>query len=73
MIGGLQWKQWVMNSQGTIFADTLGAITISETGGYVQLKKRMFNDILTLTGAIRYDNQTNFDGRWTPRVFVKIG
>jgi len=68
IIGGLQWKQWVMNSQGTIFADTLGAITISETGGYVQLKKRMFDDFLTLTGAIRYDVQTNFDGRWTPRV-----
>jgi hypothetical protein len=68
IIGGLQWKQWVMNSQGTIFADTLGAIKISETGGYVQLKKRMFDDFLTLTGAIRYDVQTNFDGRWTPRV-----
>ena len=68
VIGGLQWKQWVMNSQGTIFADTAGAITISETGGYVQLKKRMFDDFLTLTGAIRYDVQTNFDGRWTPRV-----
>jgi hypothetical protein len=67
IIAGLQWKQWVMNSQGTIFADSAGAITISEKGGYVQLKKKMFDDFLTLTGAIRYDNQTNFDGRWTPR------
>ena len=72
VIGGLQWKQWVMNSQGTIFADTLGAITINETGGYVQLKKRMFDDLLTLTGAIRYDVQTNFDGRWTPRVTAVV-
>lgn len=72
IIGGLQWKQWVMNSQGTIFADTAGAITISETGGYLQLKKRMFDDFLTLTGAIRYDVQTNFDGRWTPRVTAVI-
>ena len=31
VIGGLQWKQWVMNSQGTIFADSAGAIKISET------------------------------------------
>ena len=68
MIAGVQWKQWVMNSQGTIFADSAGAIKISETGAYMQLKKRLFDDFLTLTGAIRYDDQTNFDGRWTPRV-----
>jgi hypothetical protein len=68
VMAGLQWKQWVMNSQGTIFADSAGAIKISEKGGYLQLKKRLFDDFLTLTGAIRYDNQTNFDGRWTPRV-----
>ena len=67
IIGGLQWKQWVLNSQGTIFADTAGAIKINETGGYLQLKKKMFNDFLTLTSAIRWDKQTNFDGRWTPR------
>ena len=67
IIAGLQWKQWVLNSQGTIFADSAGTINISETGGYMQLKKRLFDDFLTLTGAIRYDKQTNFDGRWTPR------
>jgi outer membrane receptor for ferrienterochelin and colicin len=68
VMAGLQWKQWVMNSQGTIFADTAGPIKISEKGGYIQLRKKLFDDFLTLTGAIRYDNQTNFDGRWTPRV-----
>src|SRR6185503_1851938 len=68
MIGGLQWKQWVLNSQGTIFADSAGKININEVGGYLQLKKKMFDDFLTLTGAIRWDKQTNFDGRWTPRV-----
>lgn len=68
VMAGLQWKQWVMNSQGTIFADTTGPIKISEKGGYVQVRKRLFDDFLTLTGALRYDNQTNFDGRWTPRI-----
>jgi outer membrane receptor protein involved in Fe transport len=68
VMAGLQWKQWVLNSQGTIFADTAGAIKISEKGGYLQLRKRLFDDFLTLTGAVRYDNQTNFDGRWTPRI-----
>jgi outer membrane receptor for ferrienterochelin and colicin len=68
MIGGVQWKQWVLNSQGTIFADTAGAITINEIGGYMQLKKKMFDEFLTMTGAIRWDKQSNFDGRWTPRI-----
>ncbi len=67
VITGVQWKQWVMNSSGTIFADSAGTINISEAGGYVQLKKKFFDDFLTLTGAVRYDKQTNFDGRWTPR------
>jgi outer membrane receptor protein involved in Fe transport len=72
VIGGIQWKQWILNSQGTIFADTAGKITLSEKGGYVQLRKKLFDDILSLTGAIRYDNQTNFDGRWTPRIAAVI-
>ena len=72
VIGGIQWKQWILNSQGTIFADTAGKITLSEKGGYLQLRKKLFDDILSLTGAIRYDNQTNFDGRWTPRIAAVI-
>ncbi len=68
VLAGVQWKQYVMNSQGTLFADTLGVLKINETGGYVQLKKTMFNDVLTLTASGRYDKQTNFDGRFTPRV-----
>lgn len=67
IIVGAQWKQWVMNSQGTIFADTAGSIKVSETGGYVQLKKKLFGDVLTLIASGRYDKQTNFEGKFTPR------
>jgi len=67
MIVGAGWKQWVLNSQGTIFADTAGAIKINEAGAFLQLKKSFLNDVLTLTAAGRYDKQTNFDGRFTPR------
>lgn len=67
VIMGANWKQWVMNSQGTIFADTVQKIRINEYGGYIQLKKKLFNDILTLTASGRYDKQTNFEGRFTPR------
>jgi outer membrane receptor protein involved in Fe transport len=83
VIAGVQWKQWVMNSQGTLFADNTdsigytkvpfrGNIKVNETGGYVQLRKRLFDELLTLTGAIRYDKQTNYDGRWTPRLTAVI-
>ncbi|MDZ4795520.1 MAG: TonB-dependent receptor [Bacteroidota bacterium] len=72
VIVGTQWKQWVLNSQGTIFADTLGAIKVNETGGYIQLKKKLLNDVLTLTASGRYDKQTNFDGKFTPRVAAVI-
>ncbi len=65
---GVSWKEWVMNSRGTIFADTLTNLRINEYGAYVQLKKALFKDILTLTASGRYDKQTNFDGRFTPRV-----
>lgn len=67
IIVGTQWKQFVMNSQGTIFADTLGKLKISEVGGYAQLKKALFDNFLTLTVSGRYDKQTNFEGRFTPR------
>jgi outer membrane receptor protein involved in Fe transport len=72
VIAGAQWKQYVLNSEGTLFADTAGHILINEYGGYIQLKKKLLNDILTLTAAGRYDKQTNFEGRFTPRFAAVI-
>lgn len=67
VIVGAQWKQYVLNSEGTLFADTTGKIRINEYGGYIQLTKKLFNNFLTLSAAGRYDKQTNFEGRFTPR------
>lgn len=72
VIGGVQWKQWVLNSGGTIFDDDLGKIKVNEVGGYAQLRKKLFNEKLTLTAAGRYDKQTNFEGRFTPRITAVI-
>ncbi|MEI9945216.1 MAG: hypothetical protein WDN26_13490 [Chitinophagaceae bacterium] len=53
IVTGVQWKQYVLNSKGTIFADNTdtligfakianrGNIKINETGGYVQLRKKI--------------------------------
>ncbi len=67
VVAGVSWKQWVMNSQGTIFADTSQVIRINEYGAFIQLKKSLFNDYLTLSASGRFDKQTNFDPRFTPR------
>ncbi len=68
VIVGAQWKQWALNSGGTLFDDANGVIRINETGGYVQLRKKLFNEFLTVSVSGRYDKQTNFDGKFTPRV-----
>ncbi len=67
VITGANWKLYNLNSKGTIFSDTTGPIKVSEYGAYVQLRKKIFNDALTLTAAGRYDKHKNFDGRFTPR------
>jgi outer membrane receptor for ferrienterochelin and colicin len=64
---GIGTKEYVLNSQGTIFADTAGTISINETGGFAQVQKGFLNELLKLTAAVRYDKSTNFTGRFTPR------
>lgn len=67
MLVGASGRQYVLNSQGSIFADTAGKIKINEYGGYVQLQKKILHDVLKLTGSVRYDKNDNFEGKFTPR------
>jgi outer membrane receptor protein involved in Fe transport len=67
IVGG-NFKRYLLNSEGTLFADSAGKIGINEYGGFVQITKRMFNDFLKLTVSGRYDKNENFDGRFTPRI-----
>lgn len=69
---GLSSKQYVLNSEGTLFADTAGNIKINEFGAYAQLSQRFLNDVLKLTVSGRYDKNTNFKGRFTPRATAVI-
>lgn len=67
-LGG-SWRQYVMNSDGTIFTDYDGPIRYEEYGAYAQLVKRFLaEDRLKLTASIRYDKSQNFDGSFSPRV-----
>ena len=65
-------RQYILNSQGTIFADTAGKIKINEYGAYLQLQKKFIKDILKLTGSIRYDKNDNFEGQFTPRISALV-
>jgi outer membrane receptor protein involved in Fe transport len=69
---GANFRRFILNSAGTIFADTAGTIGINEVGGYVQLQKWVLPDLLKLTVSGRYDKNENFDGRFTPRATALI-
>ncbi|WGH74796.1 TonB-dependent receptor [Tenacibaculum tangerinum] len=66
-VGG-SYRQYRLNSFGTIYTDADGPIKYGEYGLYTQLQKKMMDDRLKFTGSIRYDKSDNFDGNFTPRV-----
>jgi outer membrane receptor protein involved in Fe transport len=71
MLMGGSYKQYVLNSGGTLFADSLNPIKISEYGAYMQLSRKIMNRVnLTVSG--RYDKNENFKGRVTPRATALI-
>jgi outer membrane receptor protein involved in Fe transport len=71
LIGG-NWRQFQLSSQGTLFADTAGTIRINEIGAYMQISQKLFGDRLKITASGRYDKNTNFKGRFTPRVSAVV-
>ncbi|MEO6681510.1 MAG: TonB-dependent receptor, partial [Ginsengibacter sp.] len=69
---GANYKKYVLNSEGTLFADSSGTIPINEYGAYIQATRKLANDRLTLIASARYDKNDNFDGRFTPRFSAVI-
>ena len=67
-LGG-SFRQYEMNSNGTIFTDYNGPLRYNEYGAYAQVQKKlMADDRLKFTGSVRYDKSQNFDGFYSPRV-----
>jgi len=69
---GANFKRYVLNSEGTLFADSAGKIGINEYGGYIQATKKFLDDVLKITVSGRYDKNENFKGRFTPRFTALI-
>lgn len=65
-VGG-SFREYRLNSQGTIFTDKNGPIPYKEYGLYTQVQKVMADDRLKLTGSVRYDKNELFDGFVSPR------
>ncbi len=62
-------RQYVMDSEGTIFTDYDSPIKYEEYGVYTQVTKKFLKDErLKFTGSLRYDKSQNFDGFVSPRV-----
>jgi len=70
-IGG-SFREYELNSQGTIFTDIDGPITYSEYGAYLQFQKKFVDDRLKLTLSGRYDKNEFFDGFFSPRAALGI-
>ena len=69
---GASTRQYLLNSQGTLFADTAAKIKINETGAYAQLSKRFLDDLFKFSVSARYDKNDNFKGRFTPRATLVV-
>ena len=66
IIGG-NYKKYILDSDGTLFIDSLKAISINEVGGYAQVTRKLFDEKLTLTASGRFDKNENFKAQFTPR------
>ncbi|QXP73260.1 TonB-dependent receptor [Tenacibaculum sp. AHE15PA] len=67
-LGG-SYRQYILNSGGTIFTDYDGTIDYDEFGLYTQVQKKFLeDDRLKVTASARYDKAQNFDGNVSPRL-----
>ena len=69
---GANYKKYILNSEGTLFADSAGTIGINEFGAYIQASRALFNERVRFTFSGRYDKNQNFKGRFTPRATALI-
>lgn len=72
-VGG-NHRMYSLFTNGTVFNEdpdgdgVYKRISIHEGGAYLQLKRKLFKDMLTLQGSVRFDKNQNFKGIWSPRL-----
>ena len=70
-VGG-SFREYELNSSGTIFTDIDGPISYNEYGAYMQFQKKFLDDRLKLTASGRYDKNEFFDGFFSPRAGLSV-
>ena len=72
LVGGLDFENAHPNTNdGTTLVGEANDISVSQIGAVLQLEKKLLKD-LRLIGAIRYDNNDNFNNLFAPKLtFVK--
>jgi hypothetical protein len=66
-VGG-SFRQYSLNSSGTIFTDYDGPINYEEYGAYIQAIKKLADERLKITASLRYDKNEFFDASYSPRI-----
>jgi iron complex outermembrane recepter protein len=65
-IGG-SYREYELNSGGTIFTDSDGPIPYEEYGLYTQIQKKFMDERFKFTGSVRFDKNELFEGFVSPR------
>lgn len=68
-VGG-SFREYKLNSSGTIFTDFDGPIRYSEYGAYTQVQKKFADERAKVTASVRYDKSELFDGNLSPRLSI---
>ena len=69
VIVGAQYKNFDLNTGGTLYTDEDGPIKYSQYGAYAQLKTDLFDEFVSLTTSMRYDKVEVLDvGNITPKL-----
>ncbi len=66
-IGG-SYRQFSLNSEGTIFTDYDGPIHIKEVGAYTQFIQKFLDDHAKISASLRFDKQDQFKANISPRI-----
>ncbi len=69
VIVGASYRNYVLDTGGTLYTDADGPIEYYDYGAYAQVKTDLFDDFVSVTGSLRYDKQEVIDvGNVTPRL-----
>ncbi len=70
-VGG-SYRQFALNSQGTIFTDYDGPIHIKEKGAYIQYIQKLLDGHVKFTSSFRYDQQDRLNANYSPRFALVV-